>query len=91
MLPSGSSVADGGGGGGQECGGKERVAIRIIVRCCCTVVVSLGVSFLLSFVFGLVAIAMGSLSASNPVTVPAVCRIVSSSEFPFLFVLGSLV
>lgn len=79
MLPFDSSVADIGGGGGEE-GEKERVAIRIMVRCCCTVVViSLGVSFLLSFVFGLVAIAMGSLSASNPVTAPAVCRIVSSS------------
>lgn len=79
MLPLGSSVTDGGGGGTEEEGGKERAASRIMVRCCCTIVVSLGVSFLLSFVFGLVAIAMGSLSAPNPVTVPAVCRIVSSS------------
>ncbi|XP_020576354.1 uncharacterized protein LOC110021960 [Phalaenopsis equestris] len=78
MLPLDSSVVDRGGGGGEE-GVKERVAIRIMTRCCCTAVVSLGVSFLLSFVFGFVAIVVGSLSASNPVAVPAVCRIVSSS------------
>lgn len=51
--------------------------IRIMMRCGCVVAVSLGASFL-SFVIGLVAIAIGSMSASNSVTVPAVCRIVSS-------------
>ncbi|PKU67089.1 hypothetical protein MA16_Dca008878 [Dendrobium catenatum] len=50
-----------------------------MARFLCTAVVSLGVSFLLSFVFGLLAIVMGSLSAPNPVMLPAICRIVSSS------------
>ncbi|KAI0488393.1 hypothetical protein KFK09_028224 [Dendrobium nobile] len=78
MLLLDSSVAHKGGVGGEEAE-KDRVAIRIMARFLCTAVVSLGVSFLLSFVFGLLAIVMGSLSAPNPVMLPAICRILSSS------------
>ncbi|XP_039142035.1 uncharacterized protein LOC120279227 isoform X2 [Dioscorea cayenensis subsp. rotundata] len=52
---------------------------RFLARCCFSVFFVIAVSFSLSFLFGLVALAIGSTSASPPVSVPANCRIISSS------------
>lgn len=62
-----------------EAGGGERRGRRILVRCGCSIVFSLGVSILLSIVFGLFAIVIGNFTANSPVSVPAICRIISSS------------
>ncbi|KAG0462270.1 hypothetical protein HPP92_020746 [Vanilla planifolia] len=55
------------------------MVVRIFTRCFCIVFFSLWVSFVLSFVLGFVAIALVGFSASNPVVVPSLCRILSSS------------
>lgn len=73
-------VGGGGGGGGERIGiVGERRALRILSRCGCGILLSLGLSFLLSFVFGLIAITIGNFTANSPVSVPALCRIISSS------------
>lgn len=58
---------------------------RFLARCCFSVFFVISVSFSLSFLFGLVALAIGSTSASPPVSVPANCRIISSSECFLMF------
>lgn len=70
--PQISEVGRGGGDG-------DRRALRILTCCGCSIVFCVGVSFLLSFVFGLVGIAIGNFTANSPVSVPALCKIVSSS------------
>lgn len=52
---------------------------RILLRCCSVVLFILVASFVSSVVVGLVAIAIGSLYSSSPVSVPAACRILSSN------------
>lgn len=67
---------EGGGGGGE---GKERSLAKILFRCGFSIVFSVVGCFLVSFLFGIVAIAIASFSSSSQVSVPGLCRILSSS------------
>ncbi|XP_020248116.1 uncharacterized protein LOC109825661 isoform X2 [Asparagus officinalis] len=70
-----NQIPDDGGGGG----GEEKRALRILTRCGCGIILSLGLSVFFSLALVLAAIGIGNLTAKSPVSVPAICRIVSSS------------
>ncbi|XP_072961724.1 uncharacterized protein [Typha angustifolia] len=78
MDPSDASKGGERGGGGGE-GKSERRASRVLIPCCLSVAFSAAAYFLFSFLFGLLALAIGNLSASTAVSVSSTCRIVSSS------------
>ncbi|MQL75681.1 hypothetical protein Taro_008065 [Colocasia esculenta] len=75
-------LGQGGGGVGESGNDVRRRNPRalILVRSCCFVAFSLGASLIFSILFALLVFLIGSFSGSHsPVSVPAQCRVVSSS------------